>query len=93
MITSIVMIKCEIGQVKRVAETLVDLEGVAEVYSVTGEWDILAVIRVKEFDSLAAVVSEQIASTPCITKTVTTLAFRCYSKHDMEKVWAQYIGD
>jgi DNA-binding Lrp family transcriptional regulator len=87
------MIKCEIGQVKRVAETLVDLEGIAEVYSITGEWDILAVIRVKEFDSLATVVSEQIASTPGITKTITTLAFRCYSKHDMEKVWAQYIGD
>ena len=93
MITSIVMIKCEIGQVKSVAETLVDLEGVAEVYSVTGEWDILAVIRVKEFDSLATVVSEQIASTPGITRTVTTLAFRCYSKHDMEKVWAQFIAD
>ena len=93
MITSIVMIKCETGQVKSVAETLVDLEGVAEVYSVTGEWDIFAVIRVKEFDSLATVVSERVASTPGITKTVTTMAFRCYSKHDMEKVWAQYIGD
>jgi DNA-binding Lrp family transcriptional regulator len=93
MITSIVMIKCETGQVKRVAETLVDLDGVAEVYSVTGEWDIFAVIRVKEFDSLAAVVSERIAATPGITKTITTLAFRCYSKHDMEKVWAQYISD
>ena len=93
MITSIVMIKCETGQVKSVAETLVDLGGVAEVYSVTGEWDIFAVIRVKEFDSLAAVVSERIASTPGITKTITTLAFRCYSKHDMEKVWAQYISE
>ena len=93
MITSIVMIKCETGRVKSVAETLVDIEGVAEVYSITGEWDILAVIRVKEFDSLATVVSERLASTPGITRTVTTLAFRCYSKHNMEKVWAQYIGE
>ena len=93
MITSIVMIKCETGQVKPVAEKLVDLEGVAEVYSVTGEWDILAVVRVKEFDSLATVVSEGVASTPGITKTVTTMAFRCYSKHDMEKVWAEYAGE
>jgi len=93
MITSIVMIKCETGGVKSVAEKLVDINGVAEVYSVTGEWDILAIVRVKEFDSLATVVSERIASTAGIAKTVTTMAFRCYSKHDMEKMWAQYIGE
>ena len=45
MITSIVMIKCETGQVKSVSQTLVDIDGVAEVYSITGEWDILAVIE------------------------------------------------
>jgi len=93
MITSIVMIKCETGQVKSVAEKLVEIEGVAEVYSVTGDWDIITVIRVKEFDSLSTVVSEQIASTQGISRTITNLAFRCYSKHGMEKVWAQYIGD
>jgi DNA-binding Lrp family transcriptional regulator len=87
------MIKCETGQVKSVAEKIVDYEGVAEVYSVTGEWDIFAIIRVKEFDSLAKVVSEQIASTPGITRTMTNMAFRCYSKHDMEKMWAQYIAE
>jgi len=93
MITSIVMIKCEVGKVKSVAEKLVDLNGVAEVYSVTGEWDILAVVRVKAFDSLATVVSEQIASTPGISKTITTLAFRCYSKQNMEQMWANFIGE
>ncbi len=93
MITSIVTIKCEPGTVQSVAEKLARFENVAEVYSVTGEWDIFAIIRVKEFDSLSSVVAEQIASTPGITKTVTSLAFRCYSKHDMEKVWAQYIGE
>ena len=93
MITSIVMIKCEVGRVKSVSEALVDIEDVAEVYSVTGEWDIFAVIRVKEFDSLAKVVSEGVTSTPGITKTVTAMAFRYYSKHNLEKVWAPYIGD
>ena len=93
MITSIVMIKCETGRVKSVSQAVVDIDGVAEVYSITGEWDILAVIRVKEFDSLAAIVSEQIASTAGITKTLTTMAFRCYSKHGMEKMWAQQIGE
>ena len=93
MITSIVMIKCETGQVKSVAEAVVDIDGVAEVYSITGEWDILAVIRVKAFDSLATIVSEKIAATSGITKTLTTMAFRCYSKHGMEKMWAQQIGE
>jgi DNA-binding Lrp family transcriptional regulator len=93
MITSIVMIKCETGQVKSVSQAVVDIDGVAEVYSITGEWDIMAVVRVKEFDSLATIVSEQIASTPGITKTITTMAFRCYSKHGMEKMWAQQIGE
>ena len=93
MITSIVMIKCETGQVKKVVEKIVEIEGVAEAYSVTGEWDIIAVIRVREFDSLSTVVSEQIASTPGIANTITNLAFRYYSKHGMEKVWAQTIGE
>jgi len=93
MITSIVMIKCETGQVQSVVKKLVDVEGVSEVYSVTGEWDVIVVIRVKEFDLLAPVVSERISSIQGIAKTVTSLAFRYYSKHDMEKVWAQYIGE
>ena len=93
MITSIVMIKCEIGQANSVAQKLVDFEGVAEVYSVTGEWDIFVVVRVKQFDSLSEVVTEDIAKTPGVTKTLTNMAFRCYSKHDMEKMWGQYIGE
>jgi len=87
------MIKCETGRVSSVSEAVVDLDGVAEVYSITGEWDILAVIRVKQFEALATIVSERIAATPGITKTLTTMAFRCYSKHGMEKMWAQQIGE
>ncbi|MBW2145444.1 MAG: Lrp/AsnC ligand binding domain-containing protein [Deltaproteobacteria bacterium] len=92
MITAIVMINCEVGKVPSVAEALINLDGVGEVYSISGEHDILAVIRVKEYESLAQLVSEQVASIPGITKTVTQMAFRCYSKHDMEKMWANYIG-
>ncbi len=93
MITSIVMINCEVGKVHEVAEALVDLDGIAEVYSISGEQDIMAVIRVKEYDALAQVVSEQIASISGITHTATHMAFRCYSKHDMEKMWAATIGE
>jgi DNA-binding Lrp family transcriptional regulator len=93
MITAVVMINCEVGQVHAVAEALVTQDGVGEVYSISGENDIMAIIRVKEYDTLAEVVSERIAAIPGITKTVTHMAFRCYSKHDMEKMWAESIGE
>lgn len=92
MVTAIVMIQCEVGKVHSVAEALVDLDGVGEVYSVSGEYDVFAVVRVKEYDSLAQVVTEQIAGIPGIRGTKTQMAFRCYSKHDMEKIWGEMIG-
>jgi DNA-binding Lrp family transcriptional regulator len=92
MITAIVMINCEVGKVHSVSEALVDLDGVGEVYSISGEYDILAVIRVREYDSLAKVVSDQIARVDGITRTNTHMAFRCYSKTDMEKMWASSLA-
>ena len=92
MITAIVMINCEVGMVHPVAETLVDLDGVAEVYSISGAHDIMAIIRVRKYDSLARLVSEEIAGLSGITHTETHMAFRCYSKHDMEQMWARFIG-
>lgn len=93
MITAIVTINCEMGKVDKVAETLLDLDSVGEVYSVSGEFDVLAIIRVKEYDSLAAAVSRDIAGIDGITKTSTHMAFRTYSKHGMEKVWAETMGE
>ena len=93
MITAIVMINCDVGKVNSVAEALVDVDGVGEVYSVSGNWDILAIVRVKEYDTLAQVVSQRMSQVQGITKTNTHMAFRCYSKHDMEKVWADYIAE
>jgi len=92
MITAIVMMNCEVGKVHSVSEALVDLDGVAEVYSISGEYDILAIVRVKEYDALATVVSEEIARIAGITRTNTHMAFRCYSKHDMEKMWSSFLG-
>jgi DNA-binding Lrp family transcriptional regulator len=91
MITAIVMINCEVGKVSSVSEALMDLDGVAEVYSISGQYDILAIIRVKEYDSLADVVSEKIARIKGIARTHTHMAFRCYSKHDMEKMWSSSL--
>ena len=66
---------------------------VAEVYSTSGPQDIMAMVRVREYDTLAAVVSEQIAAVDGIEETETHMAFRCYSKHNMEQMWAAHIGE
>ena len=91
MVTAIVLIQCEVGKVHSVSEALVDLEGVGEVYSISGDYDILAIIRLKEYDQMAKVVSEDIAGVPGITRTNTHMAFRCYSKHNMEKMWSSFL--
>ncbi|MEW5801447.1 MAG: Lrp/AsnC ligand binding domain-containing protein [bacterium] len=91
MITSVVMITCEVGKVHQIAEDLVNLDGIAEVYSISGEYDIMAIIRVKEYDSLAKLVSQDIAGLDGITMTNTHMAFRCYSKHDMERMWSDFL--
>ncbi|UCF30808.1 MAG: Lrp/AsnC ligand binding domain-containing protein [bacterium] len=93
MITAIVTVKCEVGKVHAVSEALTALDGVAEVYSVSGEFDVLAIIKVKEYDLLAALVTQEIAGIEGIVRTSTHMAFRAYSKHNMEKVWAETMGE
>jgi DNA-binding Lrp family transcriptional regulator len=92
MITAIVIMNCELGKVHNVAETLTQLDGVAEVYSISGEFDILAICKVSEFQNLATLVTEEMASIDGVTKTTTHMAFQAYSKHDMERVWAETMG-
>ena len=93
MITAIVFMNCEVGKVHQVAESLTELDGVAEVYSVSGEHDILAICKVTQYDDLAQLVTEKIGGVPGIVKTNSHMAFRAYSKHDMEKVWAETMGE
>jgi DNA-binding Lrp family transcriptional regulator len=76
-----------------VAEALVDLDGIAEVYSVSGEYDIMAIIRVKEYESLSKVVAQGMSPIKGIIRTNTHMAFRCYSKHNMERMWADFIAE
>ncbi|MBT3374867.1 MAG: Lrp/AsnC ligand binding domain-containing protein [Lentisphaerae bacterium] len=93
MITAIVTLSCEVGKVHTVAEELVACPGIAEVYSISGEFDIMAMVRVKEYDDLATTVTEGIAAIDGITSTRTNMAFRCYCKQNMERVWGEFIGD
>ena len=87
MITTIVLVKAEPQSIPQCAMKLANIEGVAEVYSVAGEWDLVAIVRVPTYDQIATVVTEQMLGVPGIVRTQTLTAFRAYSKRDLEQAW------
>jgi DNA-binding Lrp family transcriptional regulator len=88
---AIVLIQAERTALPELGGQLADVPGVAEAYSITGEWDFAAILRLREQDDLAHVVTEQLAQLPGITKTQTLLAFEVYSRHDLEALFD--VGD
>jgi len=87
MITAFVLIQAARGQVNTLAQTLADLPGVAEVYSVSGQHDLVAIARVASPDDLSILVTDRLAGLPGIVSTQTLLAFRAYSRHDLESLF------
>jgi DNA-binding Lrp family transcriptional regulator len=87
MLTAFVMINTEPQKIAAVALQIANLPGVAEVYSVTGEHDIIAVLRLAEYDALAEAVPEGLAKIDGITRTNTVLAFRRFSASDLQAAW------
>lgn len=87
MITTIVLIRAEPSQVPTVAQRLAGIDGVTEVYSVSGEWDLVAIVRVPEYEKIAEVVTEVFPTVPGIQRTQTLTAFRAYSKKDLQQAW------
>ncbi|MGH3660342.1 MAG: Lrp/AsnC family transcriptional regulator [Micromonosporaceae bacterium] len=88
MITAIVSIDCATDSIPEVAQTLADLDGVSEVYSVAGDVDLIAIVRVREFEQIAEVIAGGISKVPGVTDTDTHIAFRAYSKHDLEEAFS-----
>lgn len=88
MITAIVLLNVARTQVNAVAETLAEMEGVSEAYSVTGEFDLVAIVRVATNEDLAALVTERLVEVPGIEHTTTMLAFKAYSRHDLESMFS-----
>ncbi|MCU0490263.1 MAG: Lrp/AsnC ligand binding domain-containing protein [Chloroflexaceae bacterium] len=84
MLTAFVMIKSEPARIAEIAQTIADLPNVAEVYSVTGEFDIIALVRLKQYEELAKAVPEGIARVPGILSTKTILAFRQYTNSELQ---------
>ncbi|HEX8732495.1 MAG TPA: Lrp/AsnC ligand binding domain-containing protein [Ktedonobacterales bacterium] len=87
MITALVLMNVERGGVNETAQALLGIPGVAEVYSVTGEWDLVAVLNLAAYEDLATVVTEKMIAVPGIRRTQTMLAFKAYSREDLEQAW------
>ena len=87
MITAIVLISVEPGTVQAIAEKLLEIDAVTEAYSVAGDYDVVAIVRVREHEMLSDVVSNRIARLDGIVATQTLIAFRAYSRRDLGLLW------
>ena len=87
MITTIVLVQADPRSIPRCARALAEIPGVAEVYSVSGAWDLVAIVRVADLERIATVVTEEFAAVPGIVRTQTLTAFRAYSRNDLEQAW------
>ena len=88
MTHAIVLIQAEASALGTLGGELADIEGVAEAYSVTGEWDFVAILRLREQDQLAQVVTGRLSQLPGVRRTQTMVAFEAYSKHDLEALFS-----
>lgn len=85
---AVVLVQCEIDRIAEAAQAIADLEGVSEVYSVAGEFDLVAIVRVAEHDALATVIPGGIAKVDGVERTETLIAFQVYSRHDLERLFS-----
>ena len=87
MITTIVLCRIDPPQIPKAAHMMAGIDGVAEVYSVSGEWDLVAIVRVPQYEDIARVVTETFPKVPGLRRTQTLTAFRAYSKGDTQQAW------
>ena len=88
MTNAVVLIRADREHVGTLGDELAGVEGVAEAYSVTGDWDYVAIVRVAREDQLADVVTGRLASLPGVERTYTMVAFKAYSRHDLEQMFS-----
>lgn len=88
MVTTIVLAVCDVHKIPETAQAVADIEEVSEVYSVAGDYDLVIMVRVRRHDHLAEVVSEKIAKIEGIERTQTLVAFKVFSRHDVEAMFS-----
>jgi DNA-binding Lrp family transcriptional regulator len=92
MITAIVLVRTAVDRIPEVAQALSELPEVSEVYSVTGEFDLIAMIRVRAHEELADAVAGRLNKVGGVLSTETHVAFRAYSRHDLEAAFSLGSG-
>ena len=93
VVTAFVLIKTDASRIPETAEEISAIPGISEVYSVTGEWDLIAIARVAKHDDLADVIADKVSKIEGVIRTQTYIAFRTYSQHDLEQAFALGLED
>lgn len=88
MVHAIVLLEVERDKINKIAEQLVDMKGISEVYSVAGRYDLAVIVRVKNNDELAEAVTSQMLKIEGITKSETLISFRVHSKYELERIFS-----
>ena len=88
MTHAVVLIKATRSAISTLGDRLADVEGVSEAYSVTGEWDFVAIVRVPRHEMLAEVVTGELVKLPGVSRTQTMVAFEVFSRHDLEAMFS-----
>jgi len=88
VITAIVFVNADTARIPEVAEAIAALDGVSEVYSTTGQIDLIVLVRVRSHDDIAAVVADRLNKVEGVLDTETHIAFRAYSRHDLESAFS-----
>jgi DNA-binding Lrp family transcriptional regulator len=90
---AVVLVQCEIDEISETAQAIADIHGVTEVYSVAGEFDLVAIVRVADHDSLATVIPGGIAKVDGIVRTETLISFQVFSRHDLDRLFSIGFDD
>lgn len=88
MVTTVVLTVCDVHAIPETAQAIADLPEVSEVYSVSGDFDLVVMVRVREHEDLARVVTHEIAKIPGVERTQTLVAFKVFSRHDVEALFS-----
>ena len=88
MVSGVVLLKTRRGSINEVAETLAGMDGISEVFSVGGRYDLVVILRVRDNDALAQLVTEEMLHVEGITDSETLIAFRVFSRHDLENMFS-----
>lgn len=87
MITAIVLLHVDVAAIPETAQAIAEIDLVSEVYSVTGDWELVALVRVSSHDQIAEVVTGRIAKVPGVTGSHTMIAFQAFSSSDLDRMW------